>query len=84
MANKKRIISSLFETSALENPPVKIKVIEYALDGFVSIKNEIIELAKRFTDKPIKINFVIENLEKPLSVITSVAAIRAPKNPKRE
>ena len=35
--------------------------MEYALSGFSKIKNEIIELVKRFKESPIKINFVIEN-----------------------
>lgn len=84
IADKNNITSSLFEISALENPPVRISVIEYAFDGFVSIKKDIMELANKFTDKPIKISFVMENFEKPLNAITSTAAINAPKNPNKE
>lgn len=80
----KRSKSSLFEISALLNPPVKINVIAYDFVGFISIKQAIKELTKRLKDKPIRINFVIENFEKPLNAITKIALISAPKKPKRE
>ena len=77
-------IKTLVEISALLNPPVSIRVSAYALSAFVSIKNDIIELAKMFVESPIRINFVIENLEKPLSVITITAVIKAPIKPNNE
>ena len=52
--------------------------------ALVKIKNEMIELVKMFTAKPIKINFVMENFENPLKEITKNPTMNAPKNPKRE
>ena len=72
------------EISALLNPPLNMSVIAYALSGFVNIKNEIIEPANRFKDKPINISLETENLEKPLRVITINAQIIAPKKPNNE
>ena len=82
MQNIKKSI--LFEMSALENPPVNIRVIEYALSGFRSIKKDIMELVNKFKESPIRISFVTENFENPLNDITRAALTNAPKKPKSE
>ena len=75
---------TLLETSALENPPVKIRVIAYDFKGFNKIRKDIKAPVKRFTDNPIKISLVMENFENPLRIITRAAANKAPKKPNKE
>jgi hypothetical protein len=75
----------LFEiTSLLVTPPDKINIIVYDFIGLTRIIKDIIALEKTLIDKPININFAIENLENPENIITKNEAINAPKKPKIE
>ena len=58
-------------------------VLAYFIDSF-RIKKDITAPANIFTDKPTRINFVMENLPKPQKRITNNAEIKAPVKPKSE
>ena len=82
-----------YESSSFDYNGIKVRYLKkletYITDRIIkqnksNIKKEIIELAKIFIAKPIKINFVIENLENPLNAITIVATTNAPIKPKSE